>query len=725
MSLDFSDANGGTGSVPPKAKKEFLGHPIGLFVLFFTEMWERFSYYGMRALLVLYMVEVFKWTQEDASRIYKWYTALVYLTPLLGGFLADRYLGNTAAIVIGAIMMAIGHLVMAIEVPTFMYIALVFLIFGNGFFKPNMSTQVGRLYPDGDTRKDSAYTIFYMGINLGAFLAPILCALIKDNTSLGFSGGFGLAGVGMLLALGTYLLGKPYVVEISGKTDGSEKKAEKKAEKNEGALSEEQVEKLPSALPLINYISPELFLGLGLLGPVIALIGVFLLHQKPDNMAVFGIGGVVSALIGYYVSSGTKNGLRDRVLAIFVIGAFVIFFWGAFEQAGNSMTIFANDTTNRYVTTNSPDPELFPSVSASQFAPTGAVAKSEVASSAGSLAFLNPMSTEFFQSINPFAIFILAPLFSWLWIWLPSKGYHLSISFKVATGIFIQGLAFALMIWAIQYENQPTSASLNALPANFSVIADNKIRFVDAPDLGEDVDGHYASKDHKLAIIQGDRLTFDTAAKTFGSKGVMSEPDRDRMLRATAPVAYIKNLNELAKASGEKLPAIVTLTEVPAGFDLRYSGLKKEELTFDAEKKTLTTTVKLEDKHFKALLVCGSDENFRKTINEVFVASSKFKVGIWWLFWFYILSTIGELCLSPVGLSMVSKLAPAKYSTMLMGVWLLTSFFGNFLAGMAGEEMGAIHPASYFAFVAAILMGTAILAYILTSTITRMMQGVE
>src|SRR5258708_9287762 len=166
----------------PSVQRTFLGHPLGLYVLFFTEMWERFSYYGMRALLVLYMVNYYKWSQADSSQVYKWYTSLVYLTPILGGFLADRYLGNKRAVLIGAVLMAIGHFLMAFEPYTAFYSALVFLILGNGMFKPNMSTQVGRLYPPNDPRPDGTYTIFYMGINLGAFLSPLVCGWLAVNT---------------------------------------------------------------------------------------------------------------------------------------------------------------------------------------------------------------------------------------------------------------------------------------------------------------------------------------------------------------------------------------------------------------------------------------------------------------------------------------------------------------------------------------------------------------
>jgi POT family proton-dependent oligopeptide transporter len=206
--------NGATGSPAAVASKQrtFLGHPVGLYILFFTEMWERFSYYGMRGLLVLYMVNYFKWMQKDASLIYKWYSSLVYLTPLLGGYLADRYLGNKRAVIIGAALMAVGHFLMAFEAVQVFTAALIFLIIGNGFFKPNMSTQVGRLYTQNDARRDGAYTIFYMGINLGAFLSPLVCGWLADNTVGGYHTGFTMAGIGMVFGLLIYVIGMRGVV---------------------------------------------------------------------------------------------------------------------------------------------------------------------------------------------------------------------------------------------------------------------------------------------------------------------------------------------------------------------------------------------------------------------------------------------------------------------------------------------------------------------------------
>ena len=224
-----------SSSFVPGTGRTILGHPVGLFILFFTEMWERFSYYGMRSLLVLYMVqhllikpdvgaEVLGFNavkglletifgpmdvQPFSSQIYGLYTAFVYLTPFFGGMLADRVLGQRRTVVLGGVLMAIGHFLMAVE--SLFFVALLFLIFGNGAFKPNISTQVGGLYRPGDPRRDGAFTIFYMGVNLGATLSPLICGTLGQK--LGWHYGFGAAGVGMILGLIIYLTGQRYLGE--------------------------------------------------------------------------------------------------------------------------------------------------------------------------------------------------------------------------------------------------------------------------------------------------------------------------------------------------------------------------------------------------------------------------------------------------------------------------------------------------------------------------------
>jgi proton-dependent oligopeptide transporter, POT family len=194
-------------------KHEMIGHPLGLFILFFTEMWERFSYYGMRVLFVLYLTAEFAqgglgWSRESATMLYGWYTGLVYITPILGGLIADKFWGFKKAIVVGAALMTLGHIVLAIDAVPAFYTGCILLIAGNGFFKPNISSMVGQLYPEGSPLKDSAYTIFYMGINVGAFLGILLCGYIGET--IGWHYGFGLAGIFMFFGLIQFWFAKKY-----------------------------------------------------------------------------------------------------------------------------------------------------------------------------------------------------------------------------------------------------------------------------------------------------------------------------------------------------------------------------------------------------------------------------------------------------------------------------------------------------------------------------------
>mgnify|MGYP006242101657 FL=1 len=265
-------------------QKTILNHPVGLFVLFFTEMWERFSYYGMRAILVLFLTssimnDGWAWSNEDALQLYGLYTGLVYLTPIFGGFFADKFLGYRNATVLGALIMTLGHASMALEsfTDSFFYLGLVLLIIGNGFFKPNISSIVGQLYKDGDKRKDGGYTIFYMGINAGAFLGILLCGYIGEK--VGWHLGFGLAGIFMFFGMLQFWFAQKIFGDI-GITP----------------------KKLAEAQPADK--DPKL-------------------------------------------NQGFSKVEIDRLIVIVVFSIFTIFFWWAFEQAGGSMTIFAKDFTQR------------------------------------------------------------------------------------------------------------------------------------------------------------------------------------------------------------------------------------------------------------------------------------------------------------------------------------------------------------------------------------------
>ncbi len=758
----------GTGQAAVANQRTLFGHPVGLYVLFFTEMWERFSYYGMRALLVLYMVNFFKWTQEEASGIYKWYTALVYLTPLIGGFLADKYLGNKWAIIIGAILMSIGHFLMAFEELWIFYMALGFLIMGNGFFKPNMSVQVGRLYPQNDPRRDGAYTIFYMGINLGAFLSPIICGALKDTPGLGYHWGFGAAGVGMVLGLLVYVFGLPFIKELPEGAvyhDPDAKAEDEAVGGKDHVMTEDEAATTPSVIPSLASVAPMLFMLMGFLtffgGPIAAYFDVI----SVSNGIVLFLAGI-SAFFASWILSKLSMAVLDRVIAIYILSVFVIFFWGAFEQAGNAMNVWADQTTDRYITGEAPIPNVFPEAPVDlEEVGFGATIKNAF----GQLVSLNPVGTTSFQSINALAIVLLAPVFAWFWLFLARRHVKLSIAAKMSFGVFFQGVAFALMMWAVTYENGPSSTSLSALPPGVAVTADGaELEFFDPPslDIGdkEKLNNFVGGKKGDEPMpAHGGRLAFDKSAGKLDMTGVLDQNHRDRILRATVPADYVAFVYELAIKSHEASEAAKTkaaeeaaasgtsateedtrkkeeeakkkkgdfdlripLAEAPDGFEPKYLlGFAKNHLEFDEETSTFVIHKEIADKDYKQILVAGSNPEFRTALNDLYVAAAKYKVSSWWLVWFYIICTIGELCLSPVGLSMVSKLAPRRFATMLMGMWLLTSFFGNFTAGLAGENWERLDPGTYFMWIAIAMLGASLVCFVIAKKVTSMMHGVK
>jgi POT family proton-dependent oligopeptide transporter len=361
-----------------------MGHPRGLGLLFIVEMWERFSYYGMRALLVLYLVNYLKWSDGDASRLYGTYTSLVYLTPLVGGYLADRYIGTRRSLVIGGIIIAMGHFSLAFQTMTMFYVGLALIIVGTGFFKPNVSTMVGQIYKPGDTRRDAGFTIFYMGINLGAFFAPLICGYLGQK--VGWHYGFVAAGVGMVLGLIIYLWGRDKYLPGIGLTKKQD--AANTAARGGDAIIHETVNMVP-----------------GIIGAVVGLVLAFLLHGGWMGY-LFGviIGGAVGTTV--FGSSGEE---RSRVLAIFIVAFFVVFFWMSFEQAGSSMNLFADRHTNLSI---------------------------------GGFNF----PSSWFQAVNPLFILAFAPIFASMWVRLGRRGREPSTAFKMVIGLFLLGIGFLFMV---------------------------------------------------------------------------------------------------------------------------------------------------------------------------------------------------------------------------------------------------------------------------------------
>ena len=497
------------------------GHPKGLYLLFFTEMWERFSYYGMRAIFTLFMIKALLFDKALASEIYGSYTGLVYLTPLIGGYVADRYWGNRRAILAGGILMAIGHFCMFLSAANYsdiafaqpmLFLGLGFLIFGNGFFKPNISTMVGQLYPEGDQRIDAAFTIFYMGINLGAFLAPLVCGALGDTGNpADFKWGFLAAGIGMIISILSFeLLKNKLIVTPAGEGIGL---VPEKKSPQDNKIAAPAMPFIAAAVVL--FAAFYAFMELGIIGSAIFSVTII---------------GPVAIIADKTLTAIEKQ----RIGVIYILAFFVIFFWAAFEQAGASLTFFAEEQTDRNL-------------------------------------FGTEIPTSFFQSINAVLIIVLAPLFALIWTFLGQRNWEPSSPAKQALGLLF-------------------------LSIGYCVIA-------------------------------------------FGVKGID--------------------------------PAT--------------------------------------------------------------------KVSMMWLFSLYLLHTIGELCLSPIGLAMVVKLSPATFASLLIGVWFSSMAAASKFAGMlsalypdpalpeapvfAGFEITGLYD---FFMIFVILSGlAAIILFALTKTLQKMMHGMQ
>lgn len=413
------------------------GHPKGLYVLFFTEMWERFSYYGMRAILILFMTKMLAFDSQFASGVYGNFTAVVYLTPLIGGFISDRYWGNRRSIVVGGILMAIGQFILffcAASVATNMDLAkilfvvgLTALVIGNGFFKPNISTMVNQLYAPGDNRVDAAFSIFYMGINLGAFFSPLICGGLAEKVD--YKWGFFAAGVGMLLGLVVFnLLKDKYILSASGQKIGGvpnrnvlpETTKDAVAHDREGMFTEQNEPVLDKA-PRKAEFTPA---RIGIWLVVYAALWLLFLYVVDFNWISTLVFATSIAASGFILSDPNLTKVeRQRIIVIYIAAFFVIFFWSAFEQAGASLTLFADQQTDRTI---------------------------------GSW----EMPASWFQSVNPLAIILFAPLFAGLWTALGKANKEPASPVKQAIGLSLLALGYLVIAMGVKGVDATTKASM-------------------------------------------------------------------------------------------------------------------------------------------------------------------------------------------------------------------------------------------------------------------------
>lgn len=551
-------------TLPAPSTAPNQSQPTGLYALFFAEAWERFSYYGMRALLVLYMTKHLRFDKPDALSVYGTYTGLVYLTPFLGGILADKFLGRRKAVIIGGVIMALGHLAMAFE--PLLYQALGLLIIGNGFFKPNISTIVGGLYEEGDNRRDAGFTIFYMGINLGAFFSPIVCGTLGEQ--VGWHYGFSAAGVGMVVGLLVFLWGQRYYGDV-GLPPG-------RASSDPGGARSATLD-ARDWIDIAVYVAACVGIVVGVLiawphvGP--SFWGAFDAIPLPAKLAV---GAAV--LVGPLLGAKLDKTEWARVAVIYILCFFNIFFWMGFEQAGGTMTLFADEQTDRSA---------------------GGLTHVAIALFVWFCAFAIHQSTKREASGQ------------WLW--------------KGLTAMFGVGGAYYLYRAARAF----TGAPAEEIPASLFQAINPLLIVAFAPFIG--------SVWTKL----------DAGARTRTSSAVKMA---------------------------------IGMIILGLGFVVMYLGQSQ--------------------------------------------AAGGVKIGAQWLFFVYALHTLGELCLSPIGLSMVTKLSAPRIVSLMMGVWFLSSAAANKLAGSL-EHIVADYKLPIYGVLVGTSIGAAVVLLALSPLLKKWMHGAE
>lgn len=372
---------------------QLFGHPIGLYILFLTEMWERFSYYGMRAILVLFLVSStsgenpgYGWDDASAYVLYGWYTMFVYVASIPGGILADRYIGQRNAVMVGGLLLCAGHGILAIDALWAFYTGLALIVLGVGCLKPNISTMVGGLYAEKDSRRDMGFYIFYMGINLGAAAAALLVGYVGEV--YGWHYGFGLAGIGMAIGQITFFLGRGYLKDVGNLVQTNEDN---------------------SAVERPNLISNIFKQRNALTGfAITALIGVALIASGDWSYGLLLVGLAFAVGIGIVIYNDGNPIEKDRILVTYLSFLIIIVFWGAFEQAGGLMNVYAKEKTDLALGN-----------------------------------FMVPAS--WFQSVNAIFILMFATIVGSFWAWWRNRGRESSSLFKMAIGVIIMGWGFFFM----------------------------------------------------------------------------------------------------------------------------------------------------------------------------------------------------------------------------------------------------------------------------------------
>lgn len=693
-------------------KTQVLGHPAGLFVLFFTEMWERFSFYGMRVLLINFLTMAvigsnpgWGWSSANAGALFGTYAGLLYITPIIGGIIADKFTGYRWAVVIGAFIMTLGHASMAIETEFSLYLGLGLLVAGTGFFKPNMTSIISEMYKYLPEKKDGAYTIFYMGVNAGAFFGMMMCGYLAER--INWSWGFGLAGIFMLLGALQFWLAKP----LFGVIGDRPKKNRTVEEKAEQAKSEDYkrnpftktdfvliaITSIVGLLFLLNdplskigniHLLPEQFLvDLGVLsGPIVIILIALVLFLFL----------VVSRILRY------EKIVRDRMFAVIIFAFFTVFFWMSFEQGATSLVLFARDFTDRTLLGN---------------------------------------SALIFNIVNSLLTIIPLAIISWVLIKLFKATHN-----KILSSNIVLGLSF-LVIWVI---------AVGILYSDFTKKA-YKVEYqaIEIPQLDKltnqqavDEDGvllfDYIPVSEQNPVIEGSTVVVREA--TVASQAdLMATSDIEVHLEA-GNFIYLdgKTKDRIIKdyARHNQAPQIIKATVKEAennSVEITTSWFSILNSFFIISLASIFTkwwdskyNPSAAIKYGLGLVIMSLGFGilaFGSSIIPQGAEPGFVRVSMIWLVFAYLFHTMGELCLSPVGLSYVSKLVPGRMIAFMFGMWYLAIAIGNKLAGSLGgmvETISTEHSMSYFFLIFTIVPCVAgIVVILLNPLIKKLMHGVK
>ena len=674
---------------------QVLGHPAGLFVLFFTEMWERFSFYGMRVLLINFLTMTligynpgWAWSTENAGALFGTYVMLLYLTPILGGIIADKITGYRWAVIIGAVIITLGHVSMAFETEVSLYLGLALLVIGTGFFKPNMVSFVSEMYKDLPEKKDAAYTIFYMGVNSGAFFGMMLCGYLAER--IGWSWGFGLAGVFMLLGTIQFWFAKP----LFGSIGCEPRKQEKKETTNDAKQEEEKLNPFTTVDKILVALSAIIGIGYALNDPLSKIWNIDLFGWA----ATSGLKGqyvmVIVGLIAFFYLIGSRimrytTIVRDRMLTVVIFAFFVVFFWLSFEQGASSLVIFARDNIERELHGNW-------AVLYNIFNALLTVIPLLLITY---VLFLLIKKT--YKKIFP-AVVVLLVCFSLVWgiaSWMLQRDFKTtaySVSYQAYEQTDTQGRTTYI---PITEENRVARPDLEIVErttiigvADYHLKVGQEIKLLSKNNKNTSF-GYVDAEKEQWAKQRGAELNADN-----GLIVAQVKEERDNWVETT--VSWFSILNSFFIIALASLFSRWWDSKYNPPAAMKYGiGLLMLSVGF-------------------GLLALGSHG-----------VTHGVKVSMLWLVFAYMFNTMGELCLSPVGLSYVSKLVPARMIAFMFGVWYLAVAIGHKLAAVLGGQIENItreYSLSTFFLIFTIVPAVAgVLIILINPFVKKLMHGVR